>query len=143
MEDRLIELLEEFNYPVYRQGSFSEDEEYPDTFITYWNTDSPDHAHYDNTEYGTAWAFDVNVYSNNPEITYWYKQSMIVYVSYDYMSNKISTDSPIAYIDIVHPDNYASQVNYLQQILSGKARFIFYCYLLLKWVKSFFVKNAR
>lgn len=70
MEDRLIELLEEFNYPVYRQGSLTEDEEYPDTFITYWNTDSPDHAHYDNTEYGTAWAFDVNVYSNNPEITY-------------------------------------------------------------------------
>ncbi|MCA6441376.1 MAG: methyltransferase domain-containing protein [Sediminibacterium sp.] len=77
----------------------------------------------------------------NPEIKYWYKQNIIVYVSYDYTSTKLSTDTPITYVDIVHPDNYASQVNYLQQILSGKARFIFYCYLFLKWFKSFFEKN--
>ncbi|MFX5785133.1 hypothetical protein ABTE36_21825, partial [Acinetobacter baumannii] len=67
--------------------------------------------------------------------------NIIVYVSYDYTSTKLSTDTPITYVDIVHPDNYASQVNYLQQILSGKARFIFYCYLFLKWFKSFFEKN--
>lgn len=70
MEDNLIEILSAFGYEVYRQGSMSDDEEYPETFFTYWNNDSPDHAHYDNSEYGTAWDFDVNVYSSDPALTY-------------------------------------------------------------------------
>lgn len=70
MEDELIEILETFGYPVVRQGSLGPDEEYPDSFFTFWNNDSPDHAHYDNAEYGTEWDFDVNFYSTDPEKTY-------------------------------------------------------------------------
>lgn len=70
MEDNLIEILESFGYPVYRQGSLSDDAKYPDTFFTFWNNDSADHAHYDNSEYGTTWDFDVNVYSNDPDQVY-------------------------------------------------------------------------
>lgn len=70
MEDKLIELLSSLGYPVYRQGSFSEGDEYPESFFTFWNTDSPDHAHYDNADYATDWAFDVNFYSTDPEIAY-------------------------------------------------------------------------
>lgn len=70
MEDKLIEILETFSYPVIRQGSLGPDEEYPDSFFTFWNNDSPDHAHYDNAEYGTEWDFDVNFYSTDPEKTY-------------------------------------------------------------------------
>lgn len=70
MEDNLIELLSTFGYPVFRQGSLSEDTKYPDNFFTFWNNDSPDHAHYNNTDYGTEWDFDVNFYSNDPEKTY-------------------------------------------------------------------------
>ena len=70
MEDNLIEVLSEFNYPVYRQGSMSNDEAYPPTFITFWNVESPDHAYYDNKDYGTSWAFNVYVYSDNPETCY-------------------------------------------------------------------------
>lgn len=70
MEDKLIELLETFGYPVYRQGSLSNDATYPDSFFTFWNNQSPDHAFYDNTEYGTEWDFDVNFYSNDPDLTY-------------------------------------------------------------------------
>lgn len=70
MEDQLIQLLETFKYPVIRQGSLSEEEAYPDSFFTFWNNDSPDHAHYDNTEYGTTWDFDVNFYSTDPAKTY-------------------------------------------------------------------------
>lgn len=70
MEDALITILESFKYEVYRQGSMSDDQSYPETFITFWNNDSPDHAHYDNTDYGTSWDFDVNVYSTDPSITY-------------------------------------------------------------------------
>lgn len=70
MEDNLLEILSSFGYPVYRQGSMSNDEKYPETFFTFWNTDSPDHAHYDDCNYGTSWEFDVNVYSSNPSLTY-------------------------------------------------------------------------
>lgn len=70
MEDALIQILEQFNYPVYRQGSMSNDDTYPSTFFTFWNNDSPDHSHYDGKEYGTAWDYEINVYSDDPELTY-------------------------------------------------------------------------
>lgn len=67
MEDALIELLETLGYPVYRQGSVSV---YDSSFFTFWNNDSPDHAHYDNQQYGTEWNFSVNFYSIDPALTY-------------------------------------------------------------------------
>ena len=67
MEDALVTILEGFNYPVNRQGSMSA---YPETFITFWNNDSPDHSHYDNAEYGTNWDFNGYVYSVNVSVTY-------------------------------------------------------------------------
>lgn len=70
MEDALLEILESFKYPVYRQGSMSDVESYPETFITFWNNDSPDHAHYNNTNYGTSWDYNVFVYSSKPEKIY-------------------------------------------------------------------------
>lgn len=70
MEDALITILESFKYPVYRQGSMEAEAAYPETLITFWNTTSPDHAHYDNDNYGTEWTFDVYVYSTNPSTTY-------------------------------------------------------------------------
>lgn len=70
MEDELIAILETFKYPVYRQGSMSDDTAYPDTFFTFWNNASPDHASYDNDGYGTAWDYNIYVYSNDPELVY-------------------------------------------------------------------------
>lgn len=70
MEDNLIEILSSFGYPVYRQGSMSDDEAYPPTFFTFRNYDSPDHNYYDNNDYGTEWDYNIYVYSNDPELTY-------------------------------------------------------------------------
>ena len=70
MEDNLIEILSEFGFPVIRQGSLSDDDDYPDNFFTFWNNDSFDHSHYDDNEYGIEWDFDVNFYSIDPNITY-------------------------------------------------------------------------
>lgn len=70
MEDELITLLSGFGYPVIRQGSMSDSDAYPDNFFTFWNDDSADHAHYDNSEYGITWEFDVNFYSIDPLLTY-------------------------------------------------------------------------
>lgn len=70
MEDELITILSSFEVPVYRQGSMSNDATYPPTFITFWNSDSPDHAYYDNDDYGTDWRYQVAVYSSDPSTTY-------------------------------------------------------------------------
>ena len=65
MEDALLEILDTFDVPVYRQGSMSEKEAYPETLVTYWCNESPDHAYYDNADFGTSWSFNVYVYSSN------------------------------------------------------------------------------
>lgn len=70
MEDNLIELLESFNFPVIRQGSLSPDEQYPPTFFTFWNNDEEGQSYYDNNVILVTYDYDVNVYSNNPQITY-------------------------------------------------------------------------
>lgn len=70
MEDNLLQILETFGYPIYRQGSMSNDTAYPSTFFTFWNNDSSDHSHYDDNDYGTEWDYEINVYSNDPILTY-------------------------------------------------------------------------
>lgn len=70
MEDKLIEVLESFDYPVIRQGSLAEDEAYPDDFFTFWNNDSSDASHYDNESKSSVYDYDVNFYSNSPAHTY-------------------------------------------------------------------------
>lgn len=62
----LIDTLESFNYPLYLQGSLSNDTQYPDAFFTYWNNSTADESFYDNTETETIWDFDLNFYSNDP-----------------------------------------------------------------------------
>ena len=70
MDQALIAILESFKYPVFRQGSLSDSDPYPETFITFWCNASPDHSHYDNSEFGTAWDYGVYVYSSIPERCY-------------------------------------------------------------------------
>lgn len=70
MEDELIELLATFGYPVMRQGSLTDDGPYPDNFFTFWNNDSYDATHYDNVCVSTVYDYDVNFYSNSPDLTY-------------------------------------------------------------------------
>lgn len=68
--DDLITLLESFKYEVTRQGSYSDLSEYPDTFITYWNPDTPEHSHYDNINYGMEWNIDIYIYSISVNTAY-------------------------------------------------------------------------
>ena len=70
MEDKLIELLNTFKYPVIRQGSLTENEPYPDTFFTFWNNDEYEETAYDNKTASVVYDFDVNVYSTDPEKAY-------------------------------------------------------------------------
>lgn len=68
MKDALITLLETFGYPVRLQGSLAENEQYPDSFFTFWNNDTTDGSHYDNNPINYIWDFDVNFYSTNPTL---------------------------------------------------------------------------
>lgn len=70
MEDKLIELLSTFGYDVIRQGSLSEDDDYPDTFFTFWNNDENGESAYDNVTTSVRYDFDVNCYSNDPAKAY-------------------------------------------------------------------------
>ena len=63
---KLIEVLESIGYPVYLQGSFTEGQEYPDAFFTYWRFDAPEPSHYNNQAFSCSWGFWIYVYSNNP-----------------------------------------------------------------------------
>lgn len=65
IEDKLIELLETFGFPVYRQGSLAQNAPYPTTFFTFW--ENPENVtDYDNETKFVIYDFNVYVYSNDP-----------------------------------------------------------------------------
>lgn len=66
IKEILIDILSEFGYPVLLQGSMNENEEYPESFFTFWNNDSYDGDHFDNDAISAIWDFDVNFYSKDP-----------------------------------------------------------------------------
>lgn len=70
MEDLLIEVLQQFGYPVKLQGSILEDEPYPEKFFTFWDRGSDGGAYYDNCEYSTEFQYGVFYYSTDPADVY-------------------------------------------------------------------------
>ena len=70
MENLLIEILENFGFPVKLQGSLLPEEVYPDSFFTFWNNSSDGESYYDNEEKSIVYSYDVNFYSTNPELVY-------------------------------------------------------------------------
>lgn len=69
MDELLINILEEaYGYPVRLQGSFRADESYPSHFFTFWNNSSDGDSFYDNDEGAIVWDYDLNFYSNNPQL---------------------------------------------------------------------------
>ncbi len=68
MKKILTELLETFGYPVFLQGSLSAEEDYPDSFFTFWNFDTPEEAFYDNDANQALWGFWVYFYSVDPRL---------------------------------------------------------------------------
>lgn len=68
MKGLLICILENLGYPIFQQGSLGDDEQYPDTFLTFWNNNTDGETYYDNEEHNYIWDFDVNIYSIDPNI---------------------------------------------------------------------------
>lgn len=68
MKEQLITLLESFGFPVFLQGSINSLDEYPDTFFTFWNFDTPETAFYDDDAGRAVWGFWIYFYSVDPEL---------------------------------------------------------------------------
>lgn len=73
MWERLQEVLIKFETdtktPFYRQGSLL-DKTLPDTFLTFWNTATPEGSFYDNDTYSAKWTWAIYLYSNDPSKLY-------------------------------------------------------------------------
>lgn len=68
MTDFLYQLLESRGFPVYRQGSLNSASDYPDSFYTYWNYDTPETGFYNNQAHKTIWGYWVYFYATNPQL---------------------------------------------------------------------------
>ncbi len=68
MKSELISTLETFGFPVFLQGSLSDSDEYPSSFFTFWNFETPEDSHYDNAPVRAIWGFWVYLYSDDPAI---------------------------------------------------------------------------
>ena len=68
MKDELITLLETFKYPVFLQGAINNLNDYPESFFTFWNFETPEAAFYDNDANRAVWGFWVYFYSTDPAL---------------------------------------------------------------------------
>ena len=68
MKTELITLLETLGYPVFLQGSLNSADDYPDSFFTFWNFETPESAYYDNDAGRAVWGFWVYFYSTDAEL---------------------------------------------------------------------------
>ena len=67
MKKYLIDLIKQVNTNVFLQGSLNSVDDYPDSFLTFWNFETPEDQFYDNDSNRAVWGFWVYVYSNDPE----------------------------------------------------------------------------
>lgn len=68
MKEKLIEILEALGYPAFLQGSLNPEEEYPDSFFTFWNFSTPEAGFYDNDPIRAVWGFWIYFYSTDPAL---------------------------------------------------------------------------
>lgn len=67
IKEYLIDTLKESGYPVYKQGTFLNTNEYPHNFWTFYNIKSEE-LYRDNEAYAVLKHFTVCFYSDNPSI---------------------------------------------------------------------------
>lgn len=77
MMKELFDLFDEIGLPYFRQGSLS-DKEYPPSFFTYWNIDTPITRFRDNTEKEYVEIISVCTYTNDANLIYSIMDDFIV-----------------------------------------------------------------
>ena len=64
MREELIKILEATGYPASMQGTIGE---YPDSFYTFWNFETPE-TYYDNNPVNALWGFWIYFFSTDPAL---------------------------------------------------------------------------
>lgn len=70
MWSKLEKVFEKMGLEYSRQGSYSDESEYPPSFFTFWNYDTPDEGFYDNESHRTVWYWQVYYYTRDPATLY-------------------------------------------------------------------------
>lgn len=68
IKNDLVTLLESLGYPVFLQGSLNTDDQYPESFFTFWNFSTPESAFYDDAANRAVWGFWIYFYSVDPHL---------------------------------------------------------------------------
>lgn len=66
MIQQFITAIEPLGYPIRRQGSMGPDEEYPESFFTFWNFQADEVKTFDNKPVGCNWGYWLYFYSTDP-----------------------------------------------------------------------------
>lgn len=66
IKNDLVALLESLGYPAFLQGSLNPDDQYPESFFTFWNFSTPESAFYDDAANRAVWGFWIYFYSVDP-----------------------------------------------------------------------------
>ena len=69
---KLFSIFEDMGYGdlYFRQGSLSNEDDYPASFFTYWNINSPQMSFYDNKARRYVELIQVCFYANNSDVVY-------------------------------------------------------------------------
>ena len=117
MWSKLEEVFKQIGLPYSRQGSYSDESEYPSSFFTFWNFDVPEEGFFDNEANRAVWFWEVYYYTNDPSTIY---SQMDVFVKLakqtgficEGRGNDIPSDRPDYLgrtITIKYIENYAKQ----------------------------------
>lgn len=68
IKNDLVTLLESLGYPAFLQGSLNPDDQYPESFFTFWNFSTPEAAFYDDAANRAVWGFWIYFYSVDPRL---------------------------------------------------------------------------
>lgn len=67
---KLEEVFKKTGLEYSRQGSYGEDDEYPESFFTFWNFDTPEEGFYDDEANRSVWYWQVYYYTKDPATLY-------------------------------------------------------------------------
>lgn len=70
MWSKLESVFEKTGLPYSRQGSYSDESDYEDSFFTFWNLDTSEDGFYDNKAKRSVWNWNVYYYTNDPSTLY-------------------------------------------------------------------------
>lgn len=70
MWSKLEEVFKKIDLPYSRQGSYEEGEELPESFFTFWNSETPEEGFYDDEAQRIEWYWYVYFYTSDPRLLY-------------------------------------------------------------------------